>query len=237
MYCSCCGAKLTDNAEFCGTCGAHIENTESPMPQEKGKHMKANKKVIIVAGVILVAVVIALLSLLGGGSNRADFNIEYSPSGVEEFLNIVCKNVDGEYAKVIDPNYDGPAGNSCYTAVVEVKRNGSVAETVQMRFFNQYDSDMVKSGRVYFYDSDSDNEFECRKAFVMALEITLCGESYAGKYLTGVEGLEDRILSGERSEEVVIAEYELTDELYVEIIGERNLGWDWTVEYNIYKTK
>ena len=191
-----------------------------------------DKKFVIMIG---VAVIILAFLVITGGSKRANFNIEYSPQGIEKFLNVVCKNIDGEYAEVTDPNYDGPAGSTCYTAKMDVKLKNSVAESVQMRFYNRNDSDKVSYGKVIFYDSDSKNEFNCRKELVVALEKTLCGTSYAEKYITNYDAISQRASSLDRLEPEVIAEYWLTDELKVEISCEHSLSWTWYLFYTVTK--
>lgn len=239
MFCVKCGREICSDHKFCMYCGAKAEgksqqkamqridkdNTTSP-----GRSRLPNKKVI---ALILIITAVSVFLLLKGSTNKTNFNITYSPEGVEKFLNIVCKNIDGEYARVTDPNYDGPAGSSCYTAEVEVKPKNSVAEKVQMRFFNRNDSDMVSYGKVIFYDSDSKNEFNCRKIFIAALEKTLSGTTYAEDYITSYDEISRRAVSLGRFEPEVIAEYWLTDELKVEISCEHSFSWGWYLYYTI----
>lgn len=241
MFCTKCGKEISNDAKFCIHCGSKtevklqervVQRTDTNKGTLPRTNMLKDKKIILIIGIIAL---ISVFLLIKGGSNRTDFNIEYSPQGVERFLNIVCKNIDGEYARVTDPNYDGPAGSSCYTAKVEVKLNNSVAESVQMRFFNRNDSDMVNYGKVIFYDSDSENEFNCRKAFVVALEKTLSGTSYAEDYITSYDEIDRLAVSLEHFEPEVIAEYWLTDELKVEISCEHSFSWDWYLYYTITK--
>ena len=262
-FCDQCGTQLNDNVKYCSACGNLCEIMEPEQENYRCKNCNTqltrddlfcpecgkplyyrdgykrevfNKKTLLIIVLALVSLftMISGFLLIKGGINRTGFNIEYSPQGVERFLKVVCRNIDGEYARVTDPNYDGPAGSSCYTAKVEVKLKNSVAQSVQMRFYNQNDSDVVKYGRVIFYDSDSENEFDCRKEFVVALEKTLSGKSFAEDYITSYDEIRRIALSLEHFEPKVIAEYWLTDELKVEISCKRS-SWDWYLYYVITK--
>ena len=182
----------------------------------------------------LTAILSASMLLSSCASTRTDFSIDYTPTGIEEFLNVVCKNIDGDYAKVIDPNYDSPAGNSCYVAEIEVKLPNTVAESVQMRFFNSDYSDKVTYSKVIFYDDDSENAFNCRKAFVVALEKALSGTSYAQDFIGTYYEINSYAYSLEQDEPSIIAEYWLTDDLKVEISCKHSL-WNWYLYYEIIK--
>lgn len=172
----------------------------------------------------LVLAITLSLSLCSCGKTTTSFDIAYSPEGIEQFLKTVCKNVDGD-AKVIDPDYDGPAGGSCYTARIEVKLTGKVADEVQMRFYNSNSSDKVSWAQVIFYSFttgnfgyvDYEHVFNCEKEFVMALERTLAGKTYVDEYLTTYYEVQKLVLSPEARDTVTIAEYQLTDKLMVTI--------------------
>lgn len=184
------------------------------------------------------------LSLCACGDGTADKTIEslndiaYSSEGIEQFLNIVCKNIDGEYGKVIDPNYDGPAGGSCYTAQMEIKLTGKVADEVQMRFYNSNSSDTVSWAQVIFYSFntgsfeyvDYEHVFNCEKEFVMALERTLAGTTYADDYLTTYYEVKRLVNSPDAGDTITIAEYQLTDKLMV-TINVKNTGWSGNLFY------
>ena len=180
-----------------------------------------------------VIVLVFSLLLCSCAQKRTDFIIDYTPTGVEKFLNIVCRNYNGDYAKVIDPNYDGPAGDSCYTAEVEVKPVGRVAETVQMRFYNGGYSDKVSFGKVIFYSSDSENEFDCRKEFVVALEKALSGTTYVQDYIDSQYSISSFASTLEGFDSALIAEYQLTDNLLVEISCDPSLMNEWYLIYTI----
>lgn len=188
----------------------------------------------------LVLALILILSICSCGKDATSFDIAYSSEGVELFLKTVCKNVDGEYAKVIDPNYDGPAGGSCYTARVEVKLTGKVADEVQMRFYNSGSSDRVNWAQVIFYSFDTggfgyvdyQHVFNCEKEFVMALERTLAGTTYVDDYVTTYSEVKRLVNSPNAGEEVTLAEYQLTDKLMVTITV-KNSGWSGNLYYKI----
>ena len=209
------------------------QNNSTNNKQAFTPSLSQRKKIKIIFLVITTILFIFLLSKCG--STRTNFNITYSERGIEKFLNTVCKNIDGDYAKVIDPNYDSPAGSSCYAAKMEVKLHNSVPENVQMRFFNQNDSDMVSYGKIIFYNSDSKNEFDCRKALTVALEKTLSGSSHVEEYITSYTEIDSYALSLEHLEKQVLAEYWLTNDLKVEIICEHTFSWDWYLYYTITK--
>ncbi len=229
MFCTECGKPITDSANFCTHCGASTNPIEAqPAYSTPISTKKASKKkivIILTSCILTVAIIIAIISSFL--PKRANFDIEYSPEGIEKFLNVVCENVDGDYARVANPDYDSPAGNSCYAAMIEVKLANNVSKTIQMRFYNRDDSDKVSFCRLAFSNSDSKNIFNCKQALLIGLEKTLCGKSIIEEYIPNFNKASEIGSSVDFSEEKVIAEYWLTDELKATITCDRSSGWSW----------
>jgi len=254
-YCTQCGKQLTDDDNFCTVCGTAAkmifdsnkmesekknENSSSRMPRKKRlKHVMVGCLVISILLCTIISVCFVLMNSEQKADksekekNRTNFIIKYTSGDIEKFLKIVCRNIDGDYGKVIDPDANTPAGNSCYVAEMEVKLEGKVEELVQMRFYNDGDSDSVSYGKIFIHQYDSENEFNCYKEFILALEKTLSGTTQADQYITNRSHIENTALVLERFEPKTIASYWLTEELYVEIQCEHSFSWDWNMCYII----
>ena len=242
MFCNNCGTAIDEGAKFCTNCGKEASEATKEILRPNAMvyavpyRSKNSLQIKIVAiSILIVVAVVALVLLLQGNSNRTDFNIKYTPDDIERFLNIVCKNVEGDYAKVTDPNYDGPAAGHCYTAEMGIKLPGKIEEYVQMRFYNQDDSDMVAYGEMIFHDYDSENEFNCEVAFLVALEKTLSGSSCVEDYITSYDDMENIAFSMDNLESRIIGAYWLTEDLQVTIVCEHSFSWDWYLYYKITK--
>lgn len=190
--------------------------------------MKLYKKIVAIACLLSI-----VLSLMFGCSSRVDFDIAYTPEAISKFLGKVCRNVNGDYAKVIDPDYDGPASGSCYAAEIEIKLDGTVEENIQMRFFNKDDSDRVYHGQIIIYDDDSENELNCKIELIYALEKTLCGKVYADQWIADLWDVRAFGASTEFGERTTLTEYMISDNLMVTISGKGSFGQEWYVYYDI----
>lgn len=234
-FCTGCGAQLVDNARFCVKCGtqchmeklddADIQDVKNVCNSAKPKKQITKKVSIVAIAIALVAVMVAYHFLLGSGRKRAEFNIEYSAEGVNSFLEIVCRNVDGDYAKVLNPNYNSPAGNSCYSALLEVKLDGKVAQEVPVRFYNKYSSDKVNKAIVTIGNSgwyttldEAEDKFDCYIECMEAIEFTICGKTYIKEYLDSYYSVLKYIQSADNyNKEKLITEYWLTEDTKVEL--------------------
>ena len=164
-------------------------------------------------------------SILGG--KRTTFSIEYSAKGIENFANIVCKNVNGN-AEITDVH----TGDTYWT-VIEIKLSGKVSEDTQLCFYNSEDSDMVSFVGITIHNPESENEFNCEKELIMALERALTGSTSADKYIKTYNDMYNLAFSKSAGKTVIIAEYELSDGLYA-VTTAYNLGMSWVAEYHLY---
>lgn len=62
MYCAQCGAKLPDNANYCGECGSRTIFNNQPQPQQQPKGNATVQGIIFIVAVIMV--LYALASIL-----------------------------------------------------------------------------------------------------------------------------------------------------------------------------
>lgn len=176
-----------------------------------------------------------IMSVVGCANNgstskrRTDFDVEYSAAGMENFMQVVCNNVDGDaqVVEAIEGDY--------YHTQVEIKLAGKVSEISEMRFYNSDDSDVVSWAQVITYDPQSENEFNCDKALILAIERTLTGSTTANQHITTLNDMENLAFSNNR-DPVIVAEYELKDDLYAVIWLNTNLGSGWTMYYRLYTT-
>ena len=252
MYCVRCGSQYADKANFCGRCGAQLSHrsvTEPSITTQMYKKTQGtlggilkNKKVIavsVVAAIILclvllVVVVVNNLSESVSSSGGKGFDVEFSEEGISDFLEDVCKRVDGK-AEVTDPNYNSPASmyGGCIVSTIDVKRDGKVAEEVQIRFYNEKSSDRVSKAQKIFYSFESggfsardyENLFECEKEFLVALEKTVVGRSCVEDHISSYEEMLRAISNCEEGEIEEIASYELSDDISVLIEVENNYSW------------
>lgn len=232
MYCIFCGKQNEESSQFCIYCGAkiHSAETDGASSQAATTNRKTSRKrlkpVYLAIPIIAVLAIVVVVLLLGSGSSRADFDIPYTVEGVTQFLNTVCKNVDAEYAKIIDPDYDSPAGNSCIASELEIKLPGYVAIPVQVRFHNSHGSDTVTWLEAIFYDDDKDVKFDCKKELVFAIEKTLTGAVRAKEYLTTFSATQNKAYRREAGTDTLLNEYWLEEDLKTEIsIRNRGIGW------------
>ena len=158
---------------------------------------------------------------------RTDFDIEYSAVGMENFMQVVCNNVDGD-AQVIEA-----IEGDYYHTQVEIKLAGKVSEISEMRFYNSDDSDVVSWAEVITYDPQSENEFNCDKALILAIERTLTGSTTADKYIKSYNDMYNLAFTKSAGKTVIIAEYELSNGLYA-VTTAYNLGISWVAEYHLY---
>lgn len=142
-------------------------------------------------------------------------------------MEIVCNNVDGdaEVIEAIEGDY--------YHTQVEIKLAGKVSELSEMRFYNSDDSDVVSWAEVITYNPESENVFNCDKELILAIERTLTGTTTADQYITTLNDMENLAFSNDR-DSVIVAEYELMDDLYAVIWLRPSFGWDWTMYYRLY---
>lgn len=161
------------------------------------------------------------------GNKRTNFIIEYSAEGIENFTDVVCRNVNGD-AEITDVHTGDP-----YWTVIEIKLAGKVSEDTQLCFYNSEDSDMVSFVGVTIYNPESENEFNCNKELIMALERSLTGSTEADKYIKSYNDTYNLAFSKSAGKTVIIAEYELSDGLYA-VATAYNLGMSWVTEYYLY---
>lgn len=181
---------------------------------------------------LVAAFIVSIVGCANDGSTskrRTDFDIEYSADAMENFMNVVCNNVDGD-AQVIEA-----IEGDYYHTQVEIKLAGKVSELSEMRFYNSDDSDIVSWAQVITYNPKSENVFNCDKELILAIERTLTGDTTAEQYITTLSDMENLAFSNDR-DPVIVAEYELKDDLYAVIWLNTNLGSGWTMYYRLYIT-
>lgn len=255
-FCYKCGTPLDESYQFCTRCGTYIgqeyeyqtynQQQEILLPSNAlynsdQKHKKVRRWVAVLLPLFAVFVAICVVLSLFAPKG---FNVEYSTLGVTSFLSDVCKRVDGK-AVVSDPDYDSPASmyGHCIVSSVNVKLPGKIAQEVYIRFYNSSSSDTVSKAeftfssftRGSFSSVDYENVFNCEKSFLIALEKTIAGKSYAEDYIRSYSKLQSMINKTPVGEKQVIAEYELSPGLLVVIESENSaFGGGW-IRYNITK--
>ncbi len=249
-HCNLCGAEYTSNSNSCENCGAKIildsKNTNLPENQTHKNNSggsKRKKTIIAIVSLILCSALLGIL--LFNSSEETDtstssrpigLKVEYSEQGISRFLKKVCKKVSGS-AELASSNSDGPGNmyGECYIPVLKVKQRGKVAEEISLRFYNSGSSDKVSRVQMIlgsfdtggFSAKDYENIFECEKALLIALEKTVAGKSYVDDYLTTYWDVYEEIKKGETNKKVVLATYELSDDLTV-VIETQNGGNAWS---------
>lgn len=173
------------------------------------------------------------LSTLLGCESQTKFDIPYNAKGIAGFLNAVCKSIDAESARVVDPDYDSPAGSSCIASEVEIKLPGKVEQTVDIRFYNQDGSDKVKWLEVIFRDYAKADTYNCQKALVLGIEKALTGKEISEYYLHSYETTYWQARGYEPCTKNIIAEYWISEDLKVEIVMERSFSIEWDLKYKL----
>lgn len=236
MFCGKCGTKIKDETSFCSNCGASVKvNDFTFIKQAKTRGNLPIKPIVIFFVILSVVLVFAIVVIPNIISKKVDFNIKYERTDIQEFMDIVCKNANVEYAQVGRVGFDGGGFDygTYYAATITVKPHNMVKEEIQVRFYNSGDTDKVSSIVVFFYDSDSENEKVCRDAIVEALEISFCGNSKAKEHTDKFAAIGTNLTIYDDAQ--IIANYSLTNEASVRISCDGSFADDWTGRYCIYK--
>lgn len=236
MLCGKCGTKINDEVSFCYNCGANVKVNDSTfIKQAKTKGNLPIKPIVIFFVILSVVLVLAIVVIPNIIPQKVDFNIKYERTDIQEFMDMVCKNANAEYAQVGRVGYDGGGLDygTYYAATLTIKPHGMVEEEIQVRFYNSGNSDKVSSIIVFYYDYDDKNEITCRDAIVEALEVSFCGSSRAKEFTDKFDSIGTNLTIYDDAQ--IITNYSLTDEASVRISCYGSFGDEWTGRYCIYK--
>jgi len=241
-YCTQCGHPLTEKDLFCGHCGARIKkDVQVPLTQVEKCTKQATshtitsrqKKILIGATIGIVCILVIILLCSGESAKRADFNVKLTSEGMAAFMEVVCRNVDGE-AEVVDPHVGGDAWGPTYWTEVSIKLPGKVVESAEIRFYNSEESDTASVANIVIYDPQTENEFYCKKELILAFERTVAGTTVADQYLTTYNEVYHQAYEQDAGESQVIASYWLTKNLYVTMKVRNSGHMSWTADYYLY---
>jgi len=199
------------------------------------RHFEKIVKIVILI-IVLLGVTVALAScgvdsdekVKTSSSKRSEFKVECTADGMKKFMKVVCKNVDGD-TEIVESHVGEDTWGYNYWVDVSVKLKDKVSENATIVFYNRDDSEIAGKARITIFDPKSENAYNCKKELILALERTLSGKTVADKYITTY--YEAERLAYEK--EGIVAEYWLTDELFVSISASNSGRMSWTVEYSI----
>ena len=244
MFCHNCGKENNDENQFCVNCGTKLcgnensvvqglENTSTmDVVQKIGNTKKKRIKFSVMIFALLVLCAIGIIHLTIDNP-RAEFDVECSEDGMNNFMRIVCRNVKGK-VESIEAHVGSDTWGYNYYTTVKIKPEGKIAESATIEFYNFNDSDTAGQAHISIFDPESENEYNCEKELIMALERTLSGSTTADKYITTYNEMRRLAHSDKAGEIVEIAEYWLTDDLYVRITAGNFGSMSWHVYYNLY---
>lgn len=232
MYCGKCGQQIMQGALFCANCGASLNSNTVPVP-------KPTKRKLPIKSIILSVVIISLVFILAIGifpkivPQKVNVDIKYDRVDIQEFMEKICKNTDAEAAQVENVGYAGLGIDygTYFAATIAIKPHGMVEEKIQVRFYNRESTDKVSSIVIYYQDSDSENEINCKNIVVEALERSLCGSSNAYPYTSQFDSIGTELTIYDDTQ--LIASYDLTDKAKVRIACDGYFASDWTGTYSI----
>lgn len=228
-----CGKKLEVEYEYCPQCGASASSDVGREINVKQKLLKtwpkmgarALKRLLLLAGIIVIIGFLISYFFVGSGRKRASFDIEYSESGIVEFLDVVCNNIDAESVEITDTDYH--ATNRKCTVELEVTLKDRNSETVYVSFYNENRSDKVYACSISGSDYNTEQVFECQKVVFAALEKTVSGDSEVSNYISCYEEVRSEALSLDRLEPQIVASYILGD-VKVFLQYEHSFANDWS---------
>lgn len=118
----------------------------------------------------------------GGKKTLSAFDVIYSREGVKEFFDIVCKNIDAEWARVISVNESYYSVEDFLEATLEIKLTEMAPLKVSVRVYNRGGSEKASRIEVASGARGFHNEYYTTKALILGLEKTL-GRGGAEDYL------------------------------------------------------
>jgi hypothetical protein len=250
MFCPYCGVEIKHRARFCSSCGAAVKRSASMRGGgsrslrlvNRDAAFSKKRALFICAPILLIGVV--LFIVLISGSRRASLDMDFTVDATYNFTKIVCRNIDAEYAKVVDPDYDSPgSSSSCIVSKLEIKLPGTVAQNAQIRFHSVNYSDKVSWIEVIIHSENSEPEFDGKMALILGIEETLCGEHYADQfvrsrydlYKVARDGFDEAYSNNTwLPSGLEVADYWLDDNLHVKITVDCSLMNEWYAHYTIY---
>ena len=182
-FCPQCGKEIPADSVFCPECGADVKENVPAAPAA-GATGKTKKKLskgaligIIAGGVTLIAAAaVVLILVLGGKIGARSFDIDFTTSDAEKFLDKVCRNIDAESVKVVDveEEEDEETGEKNIAAILKIKLKGEDARNVTFYFNPDDDEEKVQAIYIDFYET-TPAEYNCKRAIILGLEKTLGG--------------------------------------------------------------
>lgn len=243
-YCPYCGKPIIEEAIFCVHCGMRtgvnnqvLSSVILPQNEEYNfaytpQRTKKVKNIVLAC----IAICVALCVLLGTAfilidriPQRMEYEIGCTKDNMDKFVETVCKNVNGD-ARIIGMHmdYNEDQSFSC-TADLEIALKGKTAEEAEIVFRFSKDLDLAELVEIKINNLESENAYRCQRELILAFEKTLTGKAMAKKYLTTYDKMLDALQSVEEEGVKEIAEYWLTDELYV------NLDSFEGIKYELYE--
>lgn len=146
--CKTCGAELSDNAKFCGKCGAQAGvsvNLKTEAGEKADLARKKKKRIRLVAGAVVVLVVIIVLAALLRTDPVLDVkDIVFDQYGTMKFGDAVERNIpeaEWESEKIGEKHYTVTVYGFC----------PDLASNIQLDFDVNYSGDYVYAKVIYGY--------------------------------------------------------------------------------------